>query len=240
MTEMVFRTDPYAREIEARVLGVNERGGLKLDRTNFYAMGGGQPGDRGVIEIEGLGPVEIATTVYDDDKTIVHVPASPLGEVPAGAAVRAMVDWSTRYRHMRAHTCLHLLCALVPFPVTGGQIATDGGRLDFDIPEAGIAEKEQLTERLMELVAADHPVAERWISDEELMANPQLVRTMAVKPPMGAGRVRLVAVGDIDLQPCGGTHVRSTAEIGRVAVSKIEKKGRQNRRIRISFVEESP
>jgi misacylated tRNA(Ala) deacylase len=238
MTELVFRDDPYAKEVEARLLAVNDRGGLIFDRSNFYATGGGQPGDRGLLHVEGRAPIAIATTVYDDDRRLVHVPAEPIDTpIPEGSPVRLVLDWETRYRHMRVHTSLHLLCSLVPFPVTGGQIATDGGRLDFDIPEAGVLDKAELTERLNALIDADHPVTTRWISDAELEANPQLVRTMAVKPPMGTGRVRLVAIGDIDLQPCGGTHVAATREIGRVEVAKIEKKGRQNRRIRINLVE---
>jgi len=238
MTELVFRDDPYVKEVEARLLAVNDRGGLIFDRSNFYATGGGQPGDRGLLHVEGRAPIAIATTVYDDDRRLVHVPAEPIDTpIPEGSPVRLVLDWETRYRHMRVHTSLHLLCSLVPFPVTGGQIATDGGRLDFDIPEAGVLDKAELTERLNALIDADHPVTTRWISDAELEANPQLVRTMAVKPPMGTGRVRLVAIGDIDLQPCGGTHVAATREIGRVEVAKIEKKGRQNRRIRINLVE---
>lgn len=238
MTELVFRDDPYAKEVEARLLAVNDRGGLIFDRSNFYATGGGQPGDRGLLHVEGRAPIAIATTVYDGDRRLVHVPAEPIDTpIPEGSPVRLVLDWETRYRHMRVHTSLHLLCSLVPFPVTGGQIATDGGRLDFDIPEAGVLDKAELTERLNALIDADHPVTTRWISDAELEPNPQLVRTMAVKPPLGTGRVRLVAIGDIDLQPCGGTHVAATREIGRVEVAKIEKKGRQNRRIRINLVE---
>jgi misacylated tRNA(Ala) deacylase len=152
--------------------------------------------------------------------------------------VRAVLDWDTRAKLMRMHTCLHLLCALVKFPVTGGQVGAEEGRLDFDIEDAAAVDKDTLTARLNELIAADHRVSERWITDAELAANPQLVRTMVVKPPMGSGRVRLVAVGEngaVDLQPCGGTHVKSTGEIGAVAVTKIEKKGKLNRRIRVAF-----
>jgi misacylated tRNA(Ala) deacylase len=156
--------------------------------------------------------------------------------------VRAEIDWDRRYRHMRMHTALHLLCSLIPFPVTGGSIGAEESRLDFDISDAGAVDKDEITERLNALVTADHPVSTRWISDDELQANPGLVRTMSVKPPTGSGRVRLVSIGDagsVDLQPCGGTHVRSTAEIGAVAVTRIEKKGRQNRRIRLAFAEGS-
>jgi misacylated tRNA(Ala) deacylase len=152
--------------------------------------------------------------------------------------VQAKLDWSTRSSLMRMHTCLHLLCALVKYPVTGGQVGAEEGRLDFDIEDASSVDKDRLSAQLNELITADHAVTERWISDAELEANPQLVRTMAVKPPMGSGRVRLVAIGEngtIDLQPCGGTHVRATSEIGRVVVSKIEKKGKLNRRIRVAF-----
>ncbi len=181
----------------------------------------------------------IATTVYDADKTtIVHVPADGSSPPAAGQTVRAVLDWDTRAKLMRMHTCLHLLCALVKFPVTGGQVGAEEGRLDFDIEDASAVDKDKLTADLNALIAADHPVSERWITDAELEANPGLVRTMAVKPPMGSGRVRLVAIGTdgaVDLQPCGGTHVKSTGEIGRVAVTRIEKKGKLNRRIRVAF-----
>jgi misacylated tRNA(Ala) deacylase len=239
VTEQLYRADAYLRDCTARVLSVNDRGGIVLDRTVFYAAAGGQPGDKGVLEIEGGGSCPIATTVYDADKTtIVHVPAEGGGAPAAGQAVRAVLDWDTRARLMRMHTCLHLLCALVKFPVTGGQVGAEESRLDFDIEDASAVDKDKLTADLNALIAADHPVSERWITDAELEANPGLVRTMAVKPPMGSGRVRLVAIGEngaVDLQPCGGTHVRSTGEIGRVAVTKIEKKGKLNRRIRVAL-----
>jgi misacylated tRNA(Ala) deacylase len=239
MTEQLYRADAYLRDCAARVLAVNERGGIVLDRTVFYAAAGGQPGDKGALHLQGGGSCPIATTVYDADKTtIVHVAAEGGTPPAAGQAVRAVVDWDTRARLMRMHTALHLLCALVKFPVTGGQVGAEEGRLDFDIEDASAVDKDRLTADLNALIAADHPVAERWISDAELEANPGLVRTMAVKPPVGSGRVRLVAIGvdgSVDLQPCGGTHIKGTAEIGRVAVTKIEKKGKLNRRIRVAF-----
>jgi misacylated tRNA(Ala) deacylase len=236
MTDLLFRADPYARDCEAKVLAVNDRGGIVLDRTVFYVAAGGQPGDRGLIDCS-LGTIGIATTVYGDDKTqVVHVPAEAQKLPEAGEAVKAMLDWELRYRHMRVHTALHLLCSLIAFPVTGGGIAADGGRLDFDIDDPEAVNKVRLNSELNRLIGEDHPVSERWITDEELATKPELVRTMAVKPPMGTGKVRLVSIGEngsVDLQPCGGTHVRSTGEIGRVEVDKIEKKGRLNRRIRI-------
>jgi misacylated tRNA(Ala) deacylase len=239
MTEQLYRADAYLRDCTARVLAINELGGIVLDRTVFYASAGGQPGDQGTLEIEGAGSCPIATTVYDADKTtIVHVPAEGAAKPAPDQTVRAVLDWGTRSRLMRMHTCLHLLCALVKFPVTGGQVGAEESRLDFDIEDAAAVDKDGLTADLNALIAADHPVSERWITDAELAANPGLVRTMAVKPPMGSGRVRLVAIGEngsVDLQPCGGTHVRSTAEIGRVAVTKIEKKGKLNRRIRVAL-----
>lgn len=239
MTEQLYRSDAYLRDCEARVLAVNERGGIVLDRTVFYAAAGGQPGDKGVLEITGGSSCPIATTVYDADKTtIVHVAPEGSALPAAGATVRALLDWDTRTKLMRMHTCLHLLCSLVKYPVTGGQVGAEEGRLDFDIEDASAVDKDKLTADLKDLVAADHPVSERWITDAELEANPGLVRTMAVKPPMGSGRVRLVVIGEggaVDLQPCGGTHVKRTGEIGRVAVSKIEKKGKLNRRIRVAF-----
>ena len=238
-TEQLYRTDAYLRDCDATVLAINDRGGIILDRTIFYATAGGQPGDRGGIEIAAMPSCPIATTVYDADRsTIVHVPAEGADPPKVGSSVRLVLDWETRYRHMRMHTALHLLASLVKFPVTGGQIGAEEGRLDFDITDASAVDKDALTAALNALVAADHPVTERWITEAELDANPQLVRTMSVQPPRGAGRIRLVAIGEnglIDLQPCGGTHVRSTSEIGPVAVARIEKKGKQNRRIRLAF-----
>ncbi len=240
MTEQVFRDDPYARDCTATIVHINDRGGIVLDRTNFYATGGGQPGDCGLLKRAGKPDVAIATTVYGDDKSeIVHVPAEQNDMPHAGEQVNVVLDWERRHRHMRVHTSLHLLCSLVPFPVTGGGIAADGGRLDFDISDPDSVNKEDLNERLNALITQDHPVSDRWITDAELESNPGLVRTMSVKPPMGTGKVRLVAIGEdgrVDLQPCGGTHVRSTAEIGGVVIAKIENKGKQNRRIRINLL----
>jgi misacylated tRNA(Ala) deacylase len=239
MTEQLYRDDAYLRECEARVQAVNEHGGIVLDRTVFYAAAGGQPGDRGVLEISSGGSCPITTAVYDADKaTILHLTAEPSARPAPGQSVRAVIDWELRLRHMRMHTCLHLLCSLVKFPVTGGQVNPDDSRLDFDIEDASAVDKDALTAGLNALVAADHPVTERWITDAELEASPGLVRTMAVKPPTGTGRVRLVVIGDngsVDLQPCGGTHVKRTGEIGKVVVTKIEKKGKLNRRVRVRF-----
>lgn len=234
----LFRDDAYLRRCDAVVLAVNERGGIVLDRTVFYATSGGQPGDTGRILIGDTG-LPISATVYGEGKAeVVHVPAGAETLPAAGTPVVAEIAWERRHQHMRMHTALHLLCSLLAYPVTGGSIGAEESRLDFDISDAGAVDKDELTERLNALVVADHPVSMRWISDEELADNPGLVRTMSVKPPAGSGRVRLVAIGAegaIDLQPCGGTHVRSTGEIGPLVVSKIEKKGRQNRRIRLAF-----
>ncbi len=239
-TEPLFRDDPYQRDCEAEIVAVNDRGGIILNRTIFYATSGGQPGDVGRLVVD-HNALPIATTVYGEGKAeIVHVPAEQERLPGAGAAVRAEIDWGRRHKHMRMHTALHLMCSLIPYPVTGGSIGAEESRLDFDIAEAGAIDKDDLTERLNALVTADHAIATRWISDEELADNPDLVRTMSVKPPTGSGRVRLVAIGAdgaVDLQPCGGTHVRSTAEIGRLMVTKIEKKGRQNRRVRLALAE---
>ena len=244
MTAKLYRDDAYATTCEARVLAITERGGIVLDRTVFYAAAGGQPGDRGSIEVPGIGQIDIATAVYDADKeTIIHVPAVPLAsEIAPGTEVSVNIHWGTRHKLMRMHTGLHLLCSLVKFPVTGGQIGADDGRLDFDITDADAVDKDRVGEQLNALIAGGHAVTEQWITDAELEANPGLVRTMSVKPPMGSGRVRLVLIGangTIDRQPCGGTHVANTAEIGKLVISKIEKKGKQNRRIRVAFAEQS-
>lgn len=237
MTEPLFRSDAYARSCEARIVGVNDRGGIVLDRTVFYATAGGQPGDRGEIALDDGRRIPIATAVYGEPETaIVHVAASPEALPAPGAPVEAAIDWETRHRHMRVHTALHLLCSLVRFPVTGGGISAEGGRLDFDIHDPSAVDKEQLDAELNRLIREDHPVSDRWISASEL--DERLVRTMSVKPPMGSGRIRLVVIGEdgaIDLQACGGTHVRSTGEIAGVTVERIENKGKQNRRIRIAL-----
>lgn len=238
MTEALYREDAYLRSADATVVAVNDRGGIILDKSIFYPQSGGQPGDNGTIVADGV-TFDIATTVYDSDRqTIVHVPADTTNLPEAGATARIQLDWEHRHAHMRIHSALHLLCSIIPFPVTGGQIGAEGGRLDFDISDAGALDKEALTDQLNALVEADHAISSRWITDAELEANSDLVRTMTVKPPMGTGKVRLIAIGDdgrIDLQPCGGTHVKTTSEIGPLAVTKIEKKGKQNRRVRLSF-----
>ncbi|MBB5754879.1 alanyl-tRNA editing protein [Prosthecomicrobium pneumaticum] len=235
-TALLFRDDAYETRAEATVLAVNERGGVILDRTVFYPTGGGQPGDRGELIRADGSILPVATTVYGETKSeVVHV--LPEGAVPpeVGERVSLAVDWPSRQGHMRIHTGLHLLSVVLPFPVTGGRIGPEEGHLDFDI-DGTVPAKEEIEEKLNALVSGDHPVTTEWITDEELLANPGLVKTMSVKPPMGSGRVRLVRIGSVDLQPCGGTHVASTAEIGPLAIAKIENKGRQNRRVRIRLV----
>jgi misacylated tRNA(Ala) deacylase len=233
MTEPLYRTDPYLREAEARVTALTPEGGLVLDRSVFYPTGGGQPGDAGMVEWEG-GRLEIGTAVKGEGDAVVLVPAAPQAMPAVGARVVQHLDWTRRHRHMRVHTALHLLSVVIPLPVTGGQIGVDKGRLDFDMPEAP-ADKTALEAELNALIARDLEVGEDWITDAELAANPEMVKTMAVKPPMGQGRVRLIRIGrgaeQVDLQPCGGTHVARTGEIGTVQLGKIEKKGRQNRRV---------
>ena len=231
MTEPLFREDAYLRQVEAVVADLDPRG-IVLDRSIFYPQGGGQPGDRGELLLEDGSRLEIVDTIYRTDRAaIVHVPAG--GKLPApGARIVARIDWDLRYMRMRAHTALHLLTAVLPYPVTGGAVGESEGRLDFDSGEASL-DKTEIAEQLNLLIGRDAPVRTRWISDEELAANPSLVKTMSVKPPTGAGRVRLVEIEGIDLQPCGGTHVARTGEIGKAAVTQIEKKGRINRRVRI-------
>jgi len=236
-TELLFRDDAYLRDAPATVVAVNDRRGILLDRTVFYVTGGGQPGDTGRLTRGDGAAIAIATTVYGDTKAdIVHVPGDDQPLPEPGETLTAVLDWERRYRHMRIHTGLHLLSVVLPFPVTGGSIAADEGRLDFDI-DGEVPAKEAIEERLNALVAGDYPVTTEWITDEELLANPGLVKTMKVKPPMGSGKVRLVRIGDVDLQPCGGTHVRATGEIGRLVVTKVESKGKQNRRVRIRFAD---
>ena len=240
MTELLFRDDGYLRSCTARVVAVDERG-IRLDRTVFYPTGGGQPGDTGVLRLASGAAIPIVDTVKGEGADeVVHVPEEGAALPEPGAEVSAEINWERRHRLMRMHSCLHLLCAVVPGAVTGGQVSDGRGRLDFDVPGAAL-DKPAIEARLNELIAAGLEVAPRWISEAELDAKPELVRTMSVKPPSGAGRVRVIDIagadGSTDLQPCGGTHIRNTAEIGRVVIGKIENKGRQNRRINIAFAE---
>ncbi|WP_136645783.1 alanyl-tRNA editing protein [Tabrizicola sp. YIM 78059] len=238
-TELLFRTDPYLQAADARIVDHTPEGGLVVDRSVFYPTGGGQPGDSGVLDWDG-GRMTIATTLRAEGGRVVLVPAEAMPMPPIGAPVRMLLDWTRRHRHMRVHTALHLLSVVIPLPVTGGQIGADRGRLDFDMPDPP-GDPSVIEGVLNSLIARDLPVTEDWITDEELEANPGLVKTMSVRPPMGQGRVRLIRIGagvdQIDLQPCGGTHVASTAEIGRVTIGKIENKGRQNRRVSIHLAD---
>lgn len=235
-TELLFRDDAYLAETQATVVAINERGGIELDRTVFYATGGGQPGDAGVLVRGDGSEIAIGTAIYnpEDRSRILHVPLEGQAAPAIGDKVTAKLDWERRLKRMRIHTALHLLSVVLPYPVTGGAIGDGDGRLDFDIPEGGL-DKAELTEKLNALVAKNAAITESWITDEELDANPGLVKTMSVKPPRGSGRIRLVSIEGIDLQPCGGTHVRNTTEIGAVAVTDVEKKGKQNRRVRIAL-----
>jgi misacylated tRNA(Ala) deacylase len=236
-TEALFRDDSYLRETEASVVAINDRGGIILDRTIFYATSGGQPGDTGTFEGAG-GRIAIAATVTGETKDeIIHVPAPEQALPAVGETIRLAIDWERRHRLMRMHAACHLLSVVCPFPITGAAVSEDDSRVDFDLPDTGYA-KEDVTAKLMELVRADHPIFIRWISDEEFAANPGLVKSKNVRPPSGTGRIRLVCIGDnasVDSQPCGGTHVARTGEVGEIHIGKIEKKGRENRRFRIRF-----
>lgn len=232
MTEELFREDSYLRDCEAAVTEAAP-GKVILDRTVFYPTGGGQPGDSGVLVLPDGSELEITNTVKDGDG-IAHLCAEDAALPSPGDKVTARIDWDRRYRHMRMHSCLHLLCAVVPCGVTGGQIGAEKSRLDFDIDDHTL-DKEQITAELNRLVGDDLPLSHRWIADTELDANPDLVRTMSVQPPRGGGRIRLLEVEGVDLQPCGGTHVARSGEIGSVAVAKIENKGKRNRRVNVVF-----
>ena len=238
-THLLFRDDAYLREAPARVIGHTAEGGVLLDQTLFYATGGGQPGDSGRLVWQG-GDLAIATAVKAGPGQIALVAAEPRPLPPVGAEVVQHLDWERRHRHMRVHTALHLLSVVIPLPVTGGQIGAERGRLDFDMPEPP-ADIAALNEALSALIERDLPVTEDWITDAELATNPGLVKTLSVAPPVGQGRVRLVRIGQgagqIDLQPCGGTHVARTAEIGAIEIGTIEKKGRQNRRVSLTLLD---
>jgi misacylated tRNA(Ala) deacylase len=233
VTEELFRDDAYLTSCEATVTAV-DGGGIRLDRTVFYYTGGGQPGDTGVLRTADGREVRIVDCVKDRESGAhLHVPADGAARLAPVDRVTAEIDWPRRHRHMRMHTCLHLLSALVPGAITGAALGDSKGRIDLDAPEP--LDKERLQAELKRMIAEDRSVRTLWISDEELAAKPELVRTMTVKPPTGHGRVRLIEVEGTDLQPCGGTHVRSTGEIGAVRIGKIDKKGRHNRRINVLF-----
>ncbi|MGL4636584.1 MAG: alanyl-tRNA editing protein [Beijerinckiaceae bacterium] len=235
-TKLIFRDDWYAKRTPARIVEITEQGGIILDQTVFYANGGGQPGDSGILETSDGSKHTITTAVWADPaKTIVAHVLENLAQLPAiGDDVQITLNWDQRYNRMRMHTCLHLLSVALPYPVTGGSVGDGEGRLDFDIPDT--IEKEEVNAKLQALLQKDAAVSDRWITDAELDANPALVKTMSVQPPRGSGVIRLVEIAGLDLQPCGGTHVRQTAEIGAVEVYQVEKKGKQNRRVRVRFV----
>ncbi|MER8628598.1 alanyl-tRNA editing protein [Mesorhizobium opportunistum] len=237
-TEALFRDDAYLKTADATVVAVNDRGGIIFDRTIFYATSGGQPGDSGALERAGGSRIEIAATITGETKDeIIHVPAPEQAALAVGEKVKLAIDWERRHLLMRMHAACHLLTVVCPFPITGASVSEDDSRVDFDIPDPSFT-REEVTAGLMDLVRADHPIFTRLISDEELAANPGLVKSKNVRPPVGTGRIRLVCIGEnasVDSQPCGGTHVKSTGEVGEIHIGKIEKKGRENRRFRIRF-----
>ncbi|KIC48860.1 alanyl-tRNA editing protein [Tateyamaria sp. ANG-S1] len=233
MTEPLFRDDAYMRDADGVVIAHTPEGGIVLNRSVFYPTGGGQPGDSGSLSWDG-GALTIATTVKGDGDSIILVPAEPRALPPVGAQVVQSLDWDRRHAHMRVHTALHLLSVALPFGVTGGSISAGRGRLDFDMADAP-EDKDAIADVLNDHVSADARVSAEWITEAELDANPEMVKTLSVKPPRGAGQIRLIRIGEgpstIDLQPCGGTHVARTGEIGALRIGKVEKKGRMNRRV---------
>jgi misacylated tRNA(Ala) deacylase len=238
MTERLFLDDPSLAGTSATVLETGPDG-IVLDRTVFYPRGGGQPGDTGTLRWNGC-ETAIADTVKGEGDAIVHVPAADAMPPPVGAVVEAAIDWQRRHALMRMHTALHLLCSLIKgAAVTGGSVGADKSRLDFDLPNP--PKKEAIEADLNALIAADHPVRIEWVDESVLDTDPDIVRTMSVKPPRGTGRLRLMRIGagesPVALQPCGGTHVSRTGEIGPIRVLKIENKGKQNRRIIIAPAE---
>ena len=232
MVEELFRQDAYLREADATVTALDERG-VRLDRSIFYPTGGGQPGDTGVLRWDG-GEARIVDAIKADGGDVLHVLAPESPRPAVGTSVRSALDWERRYRHMRMHTAMHVMSSLIKGDVTGGQVGADKSRLDFNL-EGEVPTKEWVTAELNRLIALDRPVTPQWITDEELASRPELVKTMSVRPPMGAGRVRLLAIEGVDLQACGGTHVARTGEIGRVECTKVENKGKMNRRFIIAL-----
>lgn len=238
MTLPLFRQDAYLRHCDGLVVGHTDEGAIVIDQSVFYPTGGGQPGDAGFIQWA-KGRIAIATAIKLPTGHIGLIPAEPAAMPPIGTQISQSLDWERRHRHMRIHTALHLLSVVIPLPVTGGQIGAERGRLDFDMPDP-LEDVAALDEALNALIDRDLVVSESWITDAELLANPGLVKTMSVMPPMGQGTIRLIRIGhgadEVDLQPCGGTHVARTGEVGRVEIGRIEKKGRQNRRVSLTLL----
>jgi misacylated tRNA(Ala) deacylase len=232
ITEPLFQQDAYLRTCAATVIEVSE-GGVVLDRTVFYPLGGGQPGDTGTLRATDGREWRVTDARKGEGGRILHVLEAGVTAPEVGTAVAASLDWERRHAHMRMHTCLHLLGSVLRYGVTGGQIAADKGRLDFDTQDE--IDKDAVTAAVNTLVAANHGVRSMWITEEELDRQPELVRTLSVQPPRGAGRIRLLEIPGVDLQPCGGTHVTATGEIGPVAVTKVENKGKRNKRVYIAF-----
>lgn len=236
MAQKIFLENTYQKSFEARIVEIRDEA-VQLDKTAFYATSGGQPGDTGFLKLANKNYSVLGAKKGEGLEDVWHMLEDTSG-LSVEDLVVGEIDWDVRHKHMRMHTLLHLLCSLVEGEVTGCQIGADKSRVDFNM-EADAANKEDLTTSLNKLISEDHPVFYEWITDEELLSNPSLVRSMSVKPPVGTGRVRLVRIGDkdkpIDLQPCGGTHVKSTGEIGIVEIVKIENKGKQNRRISVVF-----
>lgn len=237
MTESLFREDSYLKRCTARVVAVGDAG-VELDRTVFFASGGGQPGDTGILRTAGGGEIRIVDTIKGDvPDLILHLPEDS-SELPApGDEVEAVIDWDRRWKLMQMHTALHLFCVLVKGEITGAQVGAEKSRIDFNLPDQPL-DKAELQAGLDQLIAENHPVSAWWIDDAEFDTRPELVRSLSVRPPRGLGRVRLVQIGDIDLQACGGTHVAATSEIAPLAIGKIENKGRQNRRVNVRFADQ--
>ena len=235
MTEPIFRSNPMLSTLEAKVIAHTTEGGIVCDQSIFYPTGGGQPGDSGTLSSDGQ-LWDIATTVKGEGDQIVLVPAEPKPLPAVGTVVQQRLDWGRRMSHMRVHTALHLLSVVLPLPVTGGAIGEGKGRLDFLMPEPP-SDKQAIEDAVNALIAQDLTVSEEWITEAELDEKPEMVKTMSVQPPRGAGRIRLVRIGEgdgtVDLQPCGGTHVLRTGEIGPIRIGKIENKGKQNRRVNL-------
>lgn len=238
VTKPAFLEDAYLTACESKVIGISQTGSIILDQTNFYATSGGQPGDTGYLEREDGSIISIETTIHGDSKQeILLIPDDNAHDLKVGETIVGHIDWENRYKLMQMHTACHLLSVICPYPITGAAVYTDNSRVDFDLSQASFS-KEEVTEKLAQLITENHPVYTKWITEEELDADPSIIRSKNVSPPRGIGKIRLVCIGEnacIDSQPCGGTHVTETGELGAMHIAKIEKKGKENRRFRIRF-----